>query len=493
MLCLLLPALVGALAFAPVVGFGFVYDDHWTVEGNRDLDRPLPVLLRAALLLRDEARDIADSTRPSMIASLHVDRSLFGSEPSGYHLHSLALYAGTCALAALFLLMLSRRPRVALIGGMVFALAPVHAEVVSAINYREDLIAAVGVLAALAWLCAPRVRPDSLDGAVWAATAWAIGLLGKESAVSLAPMLLALILVKRDALSWLRARRVTLIALGVTLGIWGGWRLAVRLKGLDDVPVAPPRAALELVTATARYEVDAALRSLVPIVWSPEYAHEGKASALWLLPLLGLVGTALLLARRPALRLPATGILLGLLAPLATSPLVGPINERADRYLFLGVLGGALVWGFVLDRLMRRISRVGRPLLLSALGLPLCLLAQTAARPWTNDFSLWSEATRRAPTATRAWVGLSQAQRRKGDLDAADASIDRALALDPQSKIARVTRVYNLITRGELDTARRELEQIRTLGGERQRGMPRATRCAALESPREAAACLVAP
>src|SRR5262245_29281802 len=87
------PAIVAFPAFAPALSFGFVYDDHWTIEENHALALPLRTLLRATLGGRGPALRIPDATRPTMVASMWVDRRLFGDHASGFHLHSLLLYA----------------------------------------------------------------------------------------------------------------------------------------------------------------------------------------------------------------------------------------------------------------------------------------------------------------------------------------------------------------------------------------------------------------
>src|SRR6185436_2544529 len=102
--------------------------------------------------------------------------------PLGYHAHSLLLYAAVCALASMVLLALTRSARSALIGGLFFAAAPLHAEVAAAVNYREDLLASLGVLATLLLLWwpfpvvsrIPREDPPSSLASVLAVASFAL-------------------------------------------------------------------------------------------------------------------------------------------------------------------------------------------------------------------------------------------------------------------------------------------------------------------------------
>jgi protein O-mannosyl-transferase len=482
MLVGLLAGLAGVAAFACSLAFGFVYDDHWTLEGGH-LDMPIRRFVSALASGGGQEHHIPDETRPAMGVSMWIDHALCGSSPAGYHAHSILLYGLVCALATWAVLAMSGRVRVALVAGLFFALAPLHAEVVCAINYREDLLAALGVLAPI--VCLLRVGPThkGLDAA--AVVCWGVGLLGKESAVALLPLLIAIVVISPRARRRVLAQRRLLVALGCTLVVWAIWRGALVANG-DDIPRARYAGVVSRLLATARFCVRSGAGMLLPFRASPEYPREAPASALWLVPLAAWISGLYFLARRRATRTPALALAILLLAPLPASPLLGPSNEFADRYGFLGVMGGGLLFGWLALGLGRTRIGVG---LLGAACVGAWLACQAAAAPWRNDHSLWLEATRQAPTSPRAWVGLSRACRLDGDLDEADRDIDRAIALDPKFIQAHVTRAYNLLARGNVADARSELVIIHDLGGDAHRGVPLAARCAAL-SPDAAIACI---
>src|SRR6185295_8564529 len=96
-------------------------------------------------------------------------------------------YALVSVLVFLLAFALFRSFAAALAAGLAFAVMPLHSEVVSAVNYREDLLAALGVFGA-AVLCfwpAPKAQK-------WwpyaTAALWFYALASKESALS-APLL----------------------------------------------------------------------------------------------------------------------------------------------------------------------------------------------------------------------------------------------------------------------------------------------------------------
>jgi hypothetical protein len=486
-----LVAIFSTLTFARVLGFDFVFDDHWTIERNERLAGPLLPVLSAVLRGTARAAHITDATRPSMIVSTWIDRHLFGLSPAGFHAHSLLAYAGTTVLAALILLALFGRPLPALVGGIFFGLAPVHAEAVASINYREDLLAAIGVMAPLSSLLARRKRPESFGEALAMAMTWGLGLLAKESATALLPLLVLVALTRPSPRSWLVARERTLVCLEAVFILWINWRLALALGG-DDIPRARYAGPAARIAAFARFEVRALTSSVFPFTWSPEHAREATASPLWIV-LLAAIGAGVTLAlRRESVRRPAFGLAFALLAAIPSSPLTGPINETADRYYFLSVLGGGIFWGAIADAVARKVQKVPRSLLVPALvamAAPLLVVSQLAARPWANDGILWSTAVEKAPRSARAWTGLSRVYRLAGDLAAADQALARAFELDPGYAPARVTQIYNSLARGDVEAARRAIQEARLDAGSTP-GLRKAISCASYPSE-EARACIM--
>ncbi len=486
---LTLTGLFALVAWGRALAFEFVYDDHWTILQNASLERPLGALLRD-MLHGNAVASLPDATRPAMVVSMWVDWHLFGPNPVGFHLHSLVLYVVACLAATVALWGISRRVVVAVVGGLFFALTPVHAEVVAAVNYREDLLAALGVLVPLAAVARPRPGRASTQEAVALAGVWFIGLLGKESAVGLVLVLAVWLLVSRPGAAWMARHERIWFGLASVGILWLGWRWALRIGG-EPLPQAPDATLVERVLQTARFELIAARDSLAPFFWSPEHTRPTpeSGSPLWLIALLALVAFTVVLARWRATRPYAVGLGIILVSALPMSPLVGPKNFWADRYALMPSFGGALIWGCAAAHLTRRL---GRRLRGPALGVAVVVVAgegQSALATWQSDASVWTTATRRTPDAPRAWQGLAWVRRRSGDLDGAEAAIERALALRPGYRPALVTRVYNLIARGRMRAARKQFGAILAAGGEPTPGMARAGRCLRL-SPGAAKTCL---
>lgn len=493
-------AVVTVLGFGSGTGGAFVYDDEWTIVRNKHLDEPLARLLGACW--RGDAKDqhIPDATRPAQIASTWLDRRLFGSSPFGYHLDSLLLAATTSVVAALAAFALTRRRRVAALAGAIFGVAPLHTEVVAAVNNREDLLAALGVLGTIALLFWPRIpatpsthaRHRSAWMAALATLLWLVGLAAKESAIVLVPLVACAWWLQSGTRRrrWWAAHEPSLLSLAALGIVWLDWRIGLRYGG-DDVPVAKALGFADRLLRFARYEAWAAVESLLPVRPAPEHVRSGPASIAWILVAAGLVGATWKMARSRRTRVPALGLAIALIAPIASSPLVGPVNEHADRYLFIGVLGGAIVWAWVLDWLGRR---RGRRVGAIAAILVVCGLAVQSARSalvWHDERSLWTEATRVAPGSARAWAGLSRVLRREGDFDGAIALSERAIGVDPGFAPAHVTHAYNLLRVGRRAEAVTELESVQESSPSTP-GLARGLECAQRETD-AVAACLDPP
>jgi hypothetical protein len=428
-----------------------------------------------------------------MVLGHALERRVFGLGPAGYHVDSLLLYALVCALAARLLLVLARQRDVAVFAGCFFVVAPLHAEVVAAINFREDLWSALGMFGALLLWCSPPVRGRRVDDgqrAAGAAALFALALFGKESSLAFVPLALLIALTLPWAWEAMRERRRTAYALAAVLAGWLMWRVPLALHG-DDLPLAPERPLGQMLLRTARFEVLAVVHALVPWLYAPDYWRQPDASFRWVLPCLSLVVGVVVLGRSRETRLPALGIGIALVAPLACSPLLRPVNELADRYFFMGALGGGVVWGWLLDRAVVTLGLERARSATALVCLPLVVVAWKATSIWRDERSLWTAATAITPASPRAWAGLSRVHRVAREREAADEAMACALNADPDYVPALVTEVYNDLAFGRLETAREHLAALDARHAGDGGGINKARHCAALD--RTAAAACIGP
>jgi hypothetical protein len=388
--------------------------------------------------------------------SLWLDRGLYGLSAGGHHFHSLLLYAHVSVIVYWLEFELLRNLIGALAAGLTFAVSPLHAEVAAAINYREDLLAAVGVLGAAALLFWPapsavKTRPYVI------ASLWSFALLGKESAL-VAPLLwLALAL-------WRRPPRATLqgslpIALGVVAVLWCNWRFGISVLG-EQIPQADYASSwLERCLRATRFEVWSVLSSFWPVRARPEYDPMSAAGWPWWIAFAGVLAALLWLAAHRRSRRYAALLAVALVAPLVSSPLFAPANEFADRYWFTGSLAVALLVGHAAHLLARR-QAVGTAVGLGMLTLVGLLASWSAASVWESEVSLWTFAVATAPHSPRAWSSLSRAHRMAGQEELAEKTVERALERRPDYVPGQVARVLNYLWAGHLDAARALIAEI---------------------------------
>ena len=471
--------LLCVLFHGPAVRGEFVYDDRWTVLANPVVRDPGNL---AHLLGPGFARaDIPDAGRPVMLASAIVDWWLWGRWAPGHHLQSLLLHVAVTLLSFLGLRRLSGSTGLAMAAAALHACHPLHVEAVAAINYREDLLATVLLLAALFAMEAARMRARGAAVALrsLALVSATLACLAKESGY-VGPLLLVVLDLIRSqppgARRSERMQRVTdplLLGIGAALAFgWRWWVLGAAgvVSRTAELPAARADRSTTVLQGAESF-LQGLGQFLLPGRFSPEYVAGAPG---WL----GLTAAgALVFAAVAALRfhrrapLLAGGFLWAAAAYLPHLGLVPLTNVRADRYFYLPGLGlAAMVIGAA------AVLLASRPALLrlQALGLPLVAVASAVVvlllggrtlaqgRIWRDERSLFEAAVARAPAAPRAWRGLAVANLHQGRTLAALDAVDRALALDEDAH-ARELRGLILMRQGDLAPARGELERALSL------------------------------
>ena len=165
-------AILAMAAYLPVLGTGFTSDDFFILSRVRTLnglEHPL-AYFRFGFF---------DYYRPLVFLSHAIDWEIWGLNPVGYHLRSLMFHAG-CSVLVLLIGRRFMRPSMAAVAAALFALHPASHEAVYWMAARFDLMATFFTLVAIGCL--------SDDRPIWRGLgliAFALGLLSKESAISL--------------------------------------------------------------------------------------------------------------------------------------------------------------------------------------------------------------------------------------------------------------------------------------------------------------------
>lgn len=450
---------VAVLPYLYVLACEFTYDDHWTILGNRALRRPLGSLLGALYTGDAATQHLPDASRPAMVFSNAIDLRLFGTNPFGHHLHSLALHGAVCMLAYGLAFVLTRRRRTALATALVFGCVPVHTEVVASVHYREDLIATGMLFVFFVCLLRPTDGHLRRGAPLFASLALLWGLLAKESAmvvVLLGPLLIAACGLDRRALE--RRAPILVGALAVVV-LYGSWRLGIAAFG-DGIPRSEGMSWAARWSATARYMLVGVGNALVPLRSVPINPPLGQASWSYIPGAIVCVGVMLAALTKPRTRVFGAALAFMLVAPLASSPLVGAANEVADRFFYASSFGGALCIALSLDVLRERRGAPVYTVLLTSLLLVASALSVRASLHFANDVSLFTRAVELSPRSARAYTALSFALRVRGELADAERHARTAIALDPSYPRARIGLAATHILMGREDEGRAELEAL---------------------------------
>lgn len=485
-----------AVVHLPLLGFGLIYDDGWTLRANGFLR---PGVFDLGLLFSPEAvaRHVPDASRPTLVVFDMLMYRLIGLSAWGHHLISIGLHLGVCVLLGRLLARLDASLELRLASVAVFGLLAIHAEAIAVVSFHEDLLAALlglaGLLAALRVVAADRVgmRIGWLLAAI-ALSALACG--AKLSAAAL-PALLPLLAWLRPwpgaaMLARHRARLgLALIGLALGVGLALAQNFAIQASITPYVPELNPRVFAQRVglgpvlAASMQIHVGYLAQMLVPIGLSPEYVDFAArwldpATLLALAVLLGMTIAVLVMRRRaPVL---AFAWLAWLALVLPTSNVIGMPNMRADRFMYLPSVPIAIALAAGLLALGRLGQDRGRefrwlPVLLFVVIQGSFGLA--AARAYVSNATLWRTAVRHAPDSARAqaMLGLERlaAGRRPDHVEADVAAVVReqcehAQELDPLDELPVLCLAELAVAEQDWVTAHGHFEHAVELGIDRE-------------------------
>jgi protein O-mannosyl-transferase len=375
--------------------------------------------------------------RPLPVASYALDWQLHS--PAWFHAANLLWHAGA-AVAVTALALRSPSPEgrggqgertAALAAGLIFAVHPVHVEVVASVVGRADLMATVAA-------CLAVYAAITRDSVAWSAVFLSLGILSKESAAA-APALI----VWAWALGFARPprrRMLAFVASWVAIAVPYLLLRWIVLHPYEGFPNLAPQflgqGPLVIRFTAMAALVDVVRLLLVPLHLQADYSPLERVGVTTPLApgfLLGLLCLAvwaalLVLAWRRGRRVEAYGLGWIAIAYLPVSNLVVPHGVLvAERLLYLPSVGLALAVGAALDRLPRR------PWMIALLVLALAGAIRSAVRVpvWRNNRTAALSLIADAPLSYRSWDYLGWEYLWAGHEERALESFRRAGAIYP--------------------------------------------------------------
>lgn len=430
--------LVAIVLYLPTIRYGFVQDDRAIIASN-----PAAHSIGAALRAFDDPywppESGAGLYRPATILSYAVDWMLSGGSPGWLHLMN-ALWHGLATLLAVLVLTRWFSPVAAAVAGLVFACHPVHVEGVASLVGRAELLAAVGIFAAVV-----AARRGWWVGAVACS---ALAMLSKEHGI------IAGVAILLDY--WLQpseGRRyptgLWIGLAGVTIGFLVAWFAIGRAGASDVAAVFLGRGGAGRLAVALPAIARAAGLLIWPVSLSVDYGPQVIPARTWLSA--AAACGAVLVVAVPVLvawcrrRAPAVSftLALGAMSYLPTSNLLFPSGVvLAERNLYLAVgftaVLAATACDFIVSRWGARAALAGMGVVVVAAGarsvarLPAWhdnrsqLLTQLAEHPE----SYWAHRSAAAVLAgLRDTAGARREYRMADSLFGGDPHLDAAHAL----------------------------------------------------------------
>ncbi|MEZ4218067.1 MAG: hypothetical protein R3E88_16395 [Myxococcota bacterium] len=429
-------AIATVAVYAPVASHPFLHwDDDVYVLQNPHLREPLGL----ASVARAFAQPYESNWIPLTWISLHVDAALFGLSPAAFHVENALLHLATSLVLLVAFARATGSVGASAFAAGVFALHPLHVESVAWVAQRKDclmgLFFALGVAAHFRYARAPGARRYA---ATCAATAAALA--AKPAAVAMPLVLLALDgwplgRGARDLARWraLAVEKLPLLALAALAG--AATVVAQRNAGsleLLQIPFAwrAMNASWNYLAYLGAAVWPSGLAFYYP--WPLDASLPWKAGAGLLALSLAFALAARAIDRAPAL-LAGLAIYVVALLPSVGFVQVG-MQGRADRYMYLPLLGLALAAAFG-ARALARGSRAATRALAAAAVAALVAFAFASAqqvRFWRGDRALYARALAVTSGNFFAHWAMGGELERAGDRDGAIAHYREAIALRPR-------------------------------------------------------------
>jgi tetratricopeptide (TPR) repeat protein len=474
--------LVGALAaliYANSLVNGFAYDDIHIVTNNTRIHQlsTLPQAMARPYWPEDYGKALG-LWRPVTTGLLGLQYAVSGGNPALFHAVNVVLNALVSALVVLLLAELMSVPA-AFVGGLIFAVHPVHVEAVANVVGIAEILPALLFLLA----CLVHVRGPERTGwgrALGIGALYALAFGAKESAVTLPGAIFLLDAARtrlafRDLKAYVRDRwRVYFVMVAVA-----GAMLLAREEVLGNIAHPLPPLGADILSEIPRIWTLADVWSnyvrlmVFPMDLSSDYSPNvipifmgwKAANLVGLVLALSILAGALVAWRRPAMargretaRTAAFGVMWFLItvSPVANVLFLSGVL-LAERTLYLPSIGFAAAAGWLFVRLARERRRVAW----AAVAVVVTLMGwRTWKRnpTWRDNVTVFAQMIADYPYSGRSQWVLGDLFYQKGSLHRALVAYRAAIGILGSSYqiIAEVSK--KLITSGRYEPAERLLQ-----------------------------------
>jgi tetratricopeptide (TPR) repeat protein len=455
--------LAGLLVFLPGTSGNFIYDDTVEIRNVDDVFTPgaWPKLFVTAY---------SRLYRPVKYLSYYVDNLLFGWRPTGWHWQGCLWHALNGTLVFCLARRLGSSITGAMLGGIWFAVHPIHAEAVVWISARGALQSTLGVLMVLLCYDHWRQRPSGWAGTGMLGGAF-IGFFSKEDALMVFPLLaLHEWFIRRENPCALLKQK-TFLAPVLALGALAVVYMTVRQSLISGLNQGRWAMGITGWLTTLPVILTTYLRQFIwpdPMcIDQPVDYAAGFGAGFWLSVLFLILCAAFLFMRRPAWSRWqfALGFFFVTLIPVMG---IIPINQpRADRFLYLPSVAGALAVAWMWDWAGKEPR--WRAVCLAFLAASLtwfCWRAWDYSKTFRNETALWENAIAINPASYRSFANLAADANNTNHPQLGLELAEKSIALNPDYIEGWVIKAYSLEKLGRTDEAETLYRRAIERGGE---------------------------
>ncbi|MBU4376952.1 MAG: tetratricopeptide repeat protein [Candidatus Omnitrophica bacterium] len=446
---------------------GFVWDDEFLITKNPSIMSWNYAWIHFVL---DLYHSFSNYYRPVQMITYMVDFSFWRLDPFGYHLTNILLHAILSVLFFLFLFLISKDKRIALVGAALYAVHPAHTGAVAYIAGRADILAAIFMLLSFIFFDAhfrtakpKKVRIYYIASLIF----FILSLLSKEAAVIIPVLILFYRLFFVSSEEAERSRGIIKFHYISWFIIITGVYLILRSCALNFQELGLFESRYSLYSRLLTFQE--ALIIYLGIVFFPVGLHMERsidyAVSLWdknvLLSLAGVLLIILALVRvRKVSKEACFGAIFFFVSLLPVSNIFPMNSNIAEHWLYIPLMGAMIFVSFLGMHLWdNKISM--RPVIASLfMGYLIFFAYQTVDRnlDWKDDITIYSHTLRYAPDSIKMLNNIGNLYHAKRDFKKSLEFHKKAVAANPQEHRTRVNLGITYEDMGDTDEALRQYQ-----------------------------------
>ncbi len=495
----LLLGILSLLLYANTLKNGFVLDDFHVIIENTIVTKGVSAIpeILATPYRRGYLITGSDLYRPLSLVMFATEYQLFGKSPAPYHSINILLFAGCVILLFFFLddLFEHKKTEVAFIASLLFALHPIHTEVVANIKSRDELLCFFFAFLSLNVFC-KYVKTGKISQLLAGCLCFFLSLLAKETVITfLAIIPFVFFFYKNNskpASAYITAGivLVAVLFLAVRFSVLNHYdaNQPDSIKFIDNALVKPGLSA-ESRIATAILMMGYYLRLLLipyPLICDYSFASIPFTHFSDPLVIASLAAYAILVVSmiKLFLRDKRDPFAFSILFFLATASLFTNVffllgATMGERFMFFPSVGFCLAVALLVDKLISKNdatapllknNKVMAPLIVLSVGYAVVTFGRNSE--WSDNYTLYSSDVKKVPDNCKLNYNLSvdlhniakeekdPAKQRKA-IDEAIVSLRRALAVYPDFDDAEANLAFSYFFIQQFDSS--ELHDKRAL------------------------------